>query len=283
LASERVVKVSLIASATQLISETDKAAKKFRELGSEADKFSAKKQAFTDLGRSAMLLGTVLAAGVGLAIAKFAEFDKAMSEVQASTHETVANMGLLREAAIEAGASTVFTATEAANAIDEMAKAGVSTSDILGGGLSGALDLASAGSLDVADAAQIAATALTQFKLEGSDIPHVADLLAAGAGKAQGSVDDLSQALNQGGLVASQAGQSIEDTTGVLAAFASAGLIGLGCGYFPEDGAYRVGEAFHGRAEGDERVRDRRVRRVGAHARLRWYRGAASDEARRPD
>jgi TP901 family phage tail tape measure protein len=84
--------------------------------------------------------------------------------------------------------------------------------------------------LDVADAAQIAATALTQFKLEGSDIPHVADLLAAGAGKAQGSVDDLSQALNQGGLVASQAGQSIEDTTGVLAAFAAAGLIGSDAG-----------------------------------------------------
>jgi hypothetical protein len=50
-----------------------------------------------------------------------------MSEVQAATQETVANMGLLREAALEAGASTVFTATEAANAIDEMAKAGVST------------------------------------------------------------------------------------------------------------------------------------------------------------
>jgi TP901 family phage tail tape measure protein len=220
----------LVASATQLLSEMDKAAKKTRELGSETEKLASKRDAFDKLGKSAMALGTVLAVGVGLAVSRFAEFDKAMSEVQASTHETVANMGSLREAAIEAGASTVFTATEAANAIDEMAKAGVSTADILGGGLSGALDLASAGSLDVADAAQIAATALTQFKLQGSDIPHVADLLAAGAGKAQGSVDDLSQALNQGGLVASQAGQSIEDTTGVLAAFAAAGLIGSDAG-----------------------------------------------------
>jgi hypothetical protein len=43
---------------------------------------------------------------------------------------------------------------------------------------------------------------MTQFKLSGKDIPHIADLLAAGAGKAQGEVSDLAMALNQTGLVA---------------------------------------------------------------------------------
>ncbi|WP_133520657.1 phage tail tape measure protein [Curtobacterium flaccumfaciens] len=208
----------------------DAAARKTRELGSEAEKLGQKREALDGLGRASFAFGAVAATAVALAVAKYAEFDQAMSSVQAATHASAGEMNQLRDAAIDAGARTVFSATEAANAIEELSKAGVGTKDILGGGLAGALDLASAGELKVADAAQIAATAMTQFKLEGSEVPHVADLLAAGAGKAQGSVQDLSQALNQGGLVASQAGFSINETTGALAAFASAGLLGSDAG-----------------------------------------------------
>ncbi len=109
---------------------------------------------------------------MGLAVAKYAEFDAAMSSVQAATHSSTAELNQLRNAAVEAGASTVYTATEAANAIEELSKAGVETNDILGGGLSGALDLASAGELKVADAAQIAATAMTLFNKSGSAAAH---------------------------------------------------------------------------------------------------------------
>lgn len=228
--ANRSTKVSLVAEVSGYISGMQAASQKTRELGSETEKLGQKREAFDGLGRAGIAFGAVAAAAVGLAVAKYAEFDAAMSSVQAATHSSTAEMNLLRDAAIEAGASTVFTATEAANAIEELAKAGVSTNDILGGGLSGALDLASAGELKVADAAQIAATAMTQFGESGSEVPHIADLLAAGAGKAQGSVEDLAQALNQGGLVAAQSGHDIEETTGVLAAFASAGLLGSDAG-----------------------------------------------------
>jgi len=182
------------------------------------------------VGKASMVMGGALLAGVGLAVKSFMEFDSAMSEVKASTHETEANMNLLREAAIDAGAATSFSAKEAAQGIDELAKAGVSTKDILGGGLTGALSLAAAGSLEVGKAAEISASALTQFKLSGDKVPHLADLLAAGAGKAQGSVEDLGMALNQTGLVAASTGLNIEETTGGLAAFASAGLTGSDAG-----------------------------------------------------
>ncbi|WMI32959.1 tape measure protein [Arthrobacter phage PeggyLeg03] len=182
------------------------------------------------VGKAGMLMGGGLLAGVGVAVKSFMDFDKAMSEVQASTHETAGNMDMLRDAAIRAGADTAFSAAEAANAIDEMAKAGVSTSNILGGGLAGALSLAAAGSMGVGDAAELAATAMTQFKLQGQDLPHVADLLAAGAGKAQGSVSDIGAALKQSGLVANMFGISIEESVGSLAAFASAGLVGSDAG-----------------------------------------------------
>jgi len=174
--------------------------------------------------------GAAIVAGVGLAIKSYADFDKQMSSVDAATHESAANMKLLREAAVKAGADTAFSAGEAAQGIEELAKAGVSTKDILAGGLNGSLSLAAAGSLGVGEAAEIAASALTQFKLSGDKVPHVADLLAAGAGKAQGSVQDLGAALNQSGLVAASTGLTIEETTGALAAFASAGLTGSDAG-----------------------------------------------------
>lgn len=181
-------------------------------------------------GATLLGFGAAVSVGVGLAIKSYMQFDKAMSEVRAATHASAGDMELLRGAAIKAGADTSFSAREAADAITELSKAGVSTRDILSGGLDGALSLAAAGSLEVADAAELAATAMVQFKLKGTQIPHLADLLAAGAGKAQGSVEDLGNALKQGGLIAASTGLSIEETTGGLAAFASAGLVGSDAG-----------------------------------------------------
>lgn len=206
----------------------------FRQLGGEARTLAknilSNREALDHISTGAALGGAALTAGFGYAVKQYADFDKAMSAVQAATHETAGNMEKLRTAAMKAGADTKYSGSEAANGIEELAKAGVETKDILSGGLDGALALAAAGNIEVGEAAELAATAMTQFGLKGSDIGHVADLLAAGAGKAQGSVGDLGYALKQSGLVAAQTGLSIEETTGTLAAFASAGLVGSDAG-----------------------------------------------------
>lgn len=188
------------------------------------------KDSITSVGRGLGIAGTVAAAGVGLAISKFAEFDKQMSSVAATGADARVNLASLRQASIDAGASTAYSATEAAAGVEALLKAGVSAADVLGGGLAGALNLAASGNLGVADSAEVAATAMTQFNLSGADVPHIADLIAAGAGKAQGEVSDMAAALGQSGLVASQFGLSLEDTIGSLAAFASAGLVGSDAG-----------------------------------------------------
>ncbi|RUQ06683.1 phage tail tape measure protein [Microbacterium sp. HSID17254] len=206
------------------------AAQATRTVGTQAEKLAQTRESMNTVGAAGVAMGAALAAGIGVAVSKFAEFDQAMSFVAATGDDARENMDALRQAALDAGAATVFSATESANAIEEMAKAGVDAKDILGGGLKGALDLAAAGGLGVADAAGIAATALKTFKLEGSDMSHVADLLAAGAGKAMGDVSDLSQALSQGGQAAALTGLSIEETTAALAAFASQGLLGSDAG-----------------------------------------------------
>lgn len=187
-------------------------------------------EAAQDLANRTAIVGAALVAAAGVAVKFFADFDEGMSGVAATGDDARQNIDGLRTAAIEAGADTKYSATEAAGAIEELSKAGVTAKDVLAGGLKGSLDLAAAGGLGVAEAAEYAAIAMTQFKLKGSDVGHVADLLAAGAGKAMGDVSDLGQALKQGGLVASATGLSIEETTAALAAFASAGMLGSDAG-----------------------------------------------------
>lgn len=229
--AERTVRAKFVIDVNGAVASVGKLATKIGDATKAGTDFAAKnKGSFDTVAQSEAAIGATAAVGLGLAIKKFADFDKQMSAVRAATGETAGNMNLLREAALQAGKDTAFSATEAAQGIENLAKAGVSTQAILGGGLKGALDLAAAGQISVAEASEVAATALTQFKLNGADVPHVADLLAAAAGKAQGEVSDMAMALKQSGLVASQFGLSIETTTGTLAAFASAGLLGSDAG-----------------------------------------------------
>ena len=177
-------------------------------------------------GRMGLVLGGAFALAVGAA----AKFDKQMSEVGAVSGATSGQLEQLRQAALDAGKDTQYSATEAAKAEAELAKAGLSTADILGGALSGSLSLAAAGSLDLADAADISAKAMNTFQLSGGDTGHIADLLAAAANKSATDVHEMGEALKQGGLAANAAGMSLDDTVGVLAAFADRALVGSDAG-----------------------------------------------------
>lgn len=225
----RSIGVKLTADTSGYISGLARAGMATKDFTSQMDK-AAKTGHLDRVADQAAKFGLVGVAAFGLVVKSAAEFDKQMSAVSAATHANTQDMAALRAAALAAGKDTQYSATEAAKGITELSKAGVSTADVLGGGLKGALSLAAAGQLDVGEAAETAASAMTQFKLKGDQVPHVADLLAAAAGKAQGSVHDLGFALSQSGLVASQMGLSIEDATGTLAAFASAGLLGSDAG-----------------------------------------------------
>lgn len=172
----------------------------------------------------------VLVSGISSTFNTIADFDKALSGISALGGEYAENIDALSEAARTAGTAFGFTANESIKAVDALARAGLTTEQIIGGGLEGALTLAAAGNLELASAAETAASALTQFGLSGQDVGRVADALVGGANAAQGGVDELRAALNQSGLVASQFGLSLEDTVGALTTFASAGLLGSDAG-----------------------------------------------------
>lgn len=229
--ADRTVSVSLVAKVQGFVAGVGTAARAAKQFGGELDRLGAQSpKKFNDL---TMALG---AAGVGLlgiaayAVKTAATFDKQMSHVGAVADATAGQLGQLRAAALEAGKATSFSATEAAQAEEELAKAGLSTTNILGGGLKGALSLAAAGSLGLAEAADIAAKAMNMFSLSGGDVGHIADVLSASANKSATDVHEMGEALKMGGLAARNSGLSLEQTVGTLSAFADRALVGSDAG-----------------------------------------------------
>lgn len=159
-----------------------------------------------------------------------ANFEKAMSDVKAATGGSADEMKRLSKAAMDAGNATAYSASQAATAEAELARAGISTSDIIGGALRGSLDLAAAGQIDLSEAAVTAAKAMNGFSLSGKDVPHIADVIAAGAGKSATNVHDMSMAFNMANVVAAQTGLTLEDTVGILSMFAQNSLTGSDAG-----------------------------------------------------
>jgi TP901 family phage tail tape measure protein len=199
------------------------------ELRGELDK-AAKAGKLDAVADQATRMGLGLAGAFAVAVGAAAKFDKQMSEVGAVSDATAGQMEQLRQAALKAGADTAFSASEAAKAEAELAKAGLDTSDILGGALSGSLSLAAAGSIDLAESADIAAKTMNVFKLSGGDVGHIADVLAAAANKSATDVHEMGEALKMGGLAASAAGMGLEETVGTLSAFADRALVGSDAG-----------------------------------------------------
>lgn len=218
----------------RLLADTSKFTAGMAKVSAEAEKTSTTMEASG--GKTKLLTAGIAAAGIAAtalgvaAVRMAADFDAGMSTVQANTGASADEMSLLRQAAIDAGASTVYSATDAADAINELGKAGMSTSDILSGGLTGALDLAASDGMEVAEAAELMSSAMAQFNLTGADATRIADALAAGAGKAQGSARDLGYALQQSGMVANSFGIGMEETVGTLTSFANAGMTGSDAG-----------------------------------------------------
>lgn len=215
----------------------DEQAKSTKKTGDESEQASKKQdqqrqstegqiEAAKKLSAAMLIAGTAVAAMVTLSVAKNTEFGAAMSNVRAATMASAQEQRDLGEAALDAGADTAYSASEAAAAEEELAKAGQSVSQIIGGSLNGSLALAAAGQLQVARSAEIMATTLTQFRLPAEQAAHVSDVLAAGAGKAQGSVDDLALALSYVGPLAGSVGFSLNETAGTIAYFATQGIVG---------------------------------------------------------
>ena len=175
-------------------------------------------------------------AAVGAAIASYfgvqafagvvkgaADLESAMSRVKAATGATAEEMVALKKAAEDAGANTKFTSVEAAGALENLAKAGLSAGDSIAA-LPAVLHLAQAGDVGLAESAEFVTKAVMGMGLAFTDAGRVADVLALGANATNTSVSGLAQALSYVAPVAQSAGVSLEGTVAMAGKLADAGI-----------------------------------------------------------
>lgn len=173
------------------------------------------------------------AAAAGVAAIKMGgDFEQSLSVLKYNSGATAAEFKLLSERARELGQDASLpgiTAADAANAMNDLAKAGLSVNDVLAAS-KGVLSLAKAGNVDVGLAANTTARALNAFSLEGKEANRIADLLAAAANASTADVQDLAYGLQMAGSGSKQMGVSLDDTITALALFSNAGIAGSDAG-----------------------------------------------------
>ena len=156
-------------------------------------------------------------------------FESSMSKVAALSGATGDDLAALEGKARELGASTTFSASQAADALGYMALAGWDTEQMLDG-VGSVLTLAQAGEMDLAAASDLVTDYLSAFNMTASDTTRMVDVLAYAQANANTTVDGLGQAFKNCAANCNAAGMDVETTTAAIAMMANQGLKGSEAG-----------------------------------------------------
>mgnify|MGYP001770220787 CR=1 FL=1 len=169
---------------------------------------------------------TAAVASVGKAM----DFEAQLSSIKALTGASSAEMEQMSKLALDMGAQTKYSALEAAQGIEELLKSGLTPAQVQAGGLESALNLATAGGLGLADAAEIMSTALNAYKRDALSAEQASNILAGTANASATGVQELRYSLAMVSAVAAGVGMSFKDTNTALGLFANNGLKGSDAG-----------------------------------------------------
>lgn len=195
-------------------------AKKVEEFGNKTKK----------VGESLTTKVSAPIVGLGVAAVKVgSDFDAAMSQVSATSGATGKDLQDLRDKAKEMGASTKFSASESAEAMNYMAMAGWNSKQMIAG-LPGILNLAAASNESLANTSDIVTDALTAFGLTAEDSGHFADVMAKTSSSANTNVSLMGETFKQVAPLAGTLGFSVEDTSLAIGLMANAGIKGSQAG-----------------------------------------------------
>lgn len=180
------------------------------------------------------------------------DYTAMMSEVQALSGATGSDLALLENTAREYGATTVFSATEAAEALEYMSLAGWDAQQS-SSALGGVLNLAAAGGMELGHASDMVTDYLSAFGMQAQDSAYFADMLAYAQANSSTSAEQLGEAYRNSAANLNAAGQDVETVTSMLEAMANQGYKGSEAGTAltavmrditnnMEDGAIKIGD-----------------------------------------
>ena len=201
-------------------------------VGKLADAAQTAASALQSIGVAALKMSAALTTALTPAIVQGAKFEQAMAgvkavltDVQGASSGAATRFAELTAEAKRLGATTVFTATEVASAMEFLGLAGFNSSEIMGG-LQDTLDLAAAGALDLGRAADLASDTMIAFGLSAEDLDRVVDVFAATATNANTNVNTLGEAMKLVAPIASTLGQDVEQVATALGILADGGIKG---------------------------------------------------------
>lgn len=171
----------------------------------------------------------LLKTGASYAVDVGSNFEAAMSQVQAISGATGADLEALTAKASQLGRDTVYSATDAGNALYYMSLAGWDTKQMLDS-IDGVLNLAAASNMDLANASDIVTDEITAFGLKASDAAHFVDIMAYAQANSNTTTEALGEAYKEVASVAGKFNISAEDTTAILMTMANAGFKGSTAG-----------------------------------------------------
>ena len=186
------------------------------------ERFSRKAQT---AGLLAAGVGAALTVPLALSVKTFAEFEQNMANVKAVSGATAAEFTALTDIAQKMGATTVFTANQAAQALSFMSMAGLEARESIGA-LPSVLNLAAAGQLELADSADIVTNIMAGYGIATEDVGRATDVLVKGFTSANTDLLQLGEAFTYAGPVAKAAGLAFEETAAALALMGNAGFQG---------------------------------------------------------
>jgi len=160
-------------------------------------------EAFDKVGKKAGLVALGVGAIGAAAVNSAAKYEQSMNTLQAVSGSTGKEMDKLSKLAIKLGADVRLPGTsaqDAAEAMTEMIKAGVSLKDTMAG-VRDTLVLSAAAGISNAEAAEIASNALNAFKLQGKDVKMVTDQLANTANASSVEIRDVSDSFKMAAAV----------------------------------------------------------------------------------
>ena len=183
---------------------------------------------FASMATGGKILG-LLESTFGSSVATAADFEQAMARVGAVSGATGEDFERLTQQAKELGAKTQFSASQAAASQESLARAGFKTNEIISA-MPGLLNMAAAEGMDLANAADIAASAIAGFGLDASEAGRVADVLAKTSAASNTSIALLGESLKYVAPIAKGLGFSIEQVNAMLGVMANAGIKGSQAG-----------------------------------------------------
>ena len=199
------------------------------KLDAGLDAARSKINAFASATKTAMASAFAISAPVALAVRAFADFDDQMRLVQGATQATGDEFAALTETAKELGRTTSWTASQVAQGMTSLGRAGFQTEEI-NASIASVMDLARATGTELSSATDIAANALRAFGLDASNMSRVCDVLTATANGSAQTLDDLGEAFKYVAPIAASTGHTIEDTAKIIGALANFGVKGSQAG-----------------------------------------------------